>query len=76
MQLLFDPNNVADLHGLQRAQSPRDERLQTHIAVSLRSKNQNGNIQTGDVLLRGDVAVNGDQDFVDARCGFQEIAIF
>ena len=70
--LLFNPNNVADLHGLQRAQSSRNERLQTHIAVSLRSKNQHGNIQTGKVLLIRKVAVNGDQDFVGAGCGFQE----
>lgn len=76
MHLLFNPNNVADLHGLQRAQSSRDKRLQTHIAVSLRSKNQNGNIQTGNVLLIWKVAVNSDQDFLGAGCGFQEIAIF
>jgi len=59
MYLLFDPNNVADIHGFQRAQSSRDKRLQTRIAVSLRNKNQNGKIQTGNVLLIRKVAVNG-----------------
>jgi hypothetical protein len=76
VQLLFDPNNISNLHGLQCVQSPRDKRLQTHIAVSLRSKNQNGNIQTGNVLLIRNVAVNGDQHFVGTGCSFQKIAIF
>lgn len=53
-----------------------DKRLQTQVAVSLRGKNQNGDIQTGNILLIWNVAVNGDQDFVGAGCGFQEIAIF
>src|SRR5213080_1464264 len=73
--LLFNPNNVADLHGLQRAQSSRNERLQTHIAVSLRSKNQNGDIQTGKVLLIRKVTVDGDQNFVSTGGSFQEVAI-
>ena len=46
------------------------------IAVSLRSQNENGNIQSGKVLLIRKVLVNGDQDFVGAGCSFQEIAIF